>query len=504
MKLLILLAAAICAVPLAAQDVPDLVEIEAPALADSAWQDLTGELRRFAQPLRLGGRLYLSENSSRSDLNLLYQLERASLLISQRRDWESGSNHWNGSLLLDSDRLSLRLGSQNLRFGRGIVLGSGSRALTDSLFSAKNPPSPASYSPLGVSASFRQGHWRGSAFASLQQREAYLDNGEITSLPQTRDNRFNSVQESIAGLAGGYQSKALRAGLLFYWQQYDRPFADPGLKDKLWAASAFAGFRLPANRFDAEFALAGGEPCWLASWQLRLGPFSQTVSHARNAADGQLPYAIHAGILDHTTISDEANFDVSIKLPLRTSLSLRYALNSASASFIDNLSRLIVSAEYRDSLNSVRFSFSKFDGEILPDYIPMVSDIIMNGSKYRFELATTHKSRNRFTHEIKFRYSEQDVVRVLKRMYYFRIATSYKHGLIDLKAGFSSWQSPVSFIVEDELSPEYYSVYGADDTSAFLSASGGGKGWNFSLSAAKSLFRAKDFSLNLRGSLSLF
>src|SRR5690606_37947330 len=147
-----------------------------------------------------------------------------------------------------------------------------------------------------VSASFRQGHWRGSAFASLQQREAYLDNGEITSLPQTRDNRFNSVQESIAGLAGGYQSKALRAGLLFYWQQYDRPFADPGLKDKLWAASAFAGFRLPANRFDAEFALAVGEPCWLASWQLRLGPFSQTVSHSRNAADGQLPYAVSSSL----------------------------------------------------------------------------------------------------------------------------------------------------------------------------------------------------------------
>ena len=97
MKFLFLLAAAICAVPLAAQDVPDLVEIQAPALADSAWQDLTGELRRFAQPLRLGGRLYLSENSSRSDLNLLYQLERASLLISQRRDWESGANHWNVS-----------------------------------------------------------------------------------------------------------------------------------------------------------------------------------------------------------------------------------------------------------------------------------------------------------------------------------------------------------------------------------------------------------------------
>ncbi len=502
MKLLILLAAAICAVPLAAQDVPDLVEIEAPALADSAWQDLTGELRRFAQPLRLGGRLYLSENSSRSDLNLLYQIERASLLISQRRDWESGANHWNGSLLLDSDRLSLRLGSQSLRFGRGIVLGSGSRALTDSLFSAKNPPSPASYSPLGVSASFRQGHWRGSAFTSLQQREALLEGGAIASLPQTRDNRFNSVQESIAGLAGGYQSQALRAGLLFYWQQYDRPFADPDLKDKLWAASGFAGFRLPANRIDAEFALSGGEPCWLASWQLRLGPFSQTVSHARNAEDGQLPYALSSSLLNHASSRQEFNYDLQAKLPLDLTLVLRYALNSGSGFSGDSLSRLIASLRHKSERLDASLTFSSFDRDLVT--LIESSYVSPDRRNYRVDFTGRYQIMKNLSQQVDFHYGLVDQSDYTQNNYRVRLSFAYEITQVKLKAGLNSWQSPRSFILEDELSPDYYSVYGADDTSAFLAASGGGKWWSFSLSAAKSLFRAKDFSLSMRGSLSLF
>lgn len=485
-----------CAGITLAQTTGDLIELETPALADSAWQDFYDELGSLGRNLRLDGRLYMSDTSRYSLHTLGFELTHESLLINHKHDWEEGTNHFNFQIALESDNFQAVLGSYRFRFGRGIISGSGSRSAPDSLFSILRPTSPGTYAPLGVAAKFTRGTYRAALIGSMQERGAELSDGAITYLPATKKDLLGSTKESVFGASCGYVSPHIRGGALLYWQSYDKPFSSGDLDANIWSASLAGTMNYRSHRVDAEFACLKSRLHALASWQYELKNFTQTLAYAKNPAQNQLAYALNPAVLDPGSGRDELSYGLDVSLPFKTRLELLYALNYGSGFSGGPLSRLKAALRYNNAGNSIGLTFYSFDKEII-SLVDSTYEASMPRN-YRFLISGRYQLRPGFYQQLSFTYGLRDLSDYTKNTYRTRITLGYDLGKLRLKAGLTSWQSPNTFLAPNEFSPQYYSICTAEDTAAFASISRSSDHWRVSALAQKSIIDREDFSIVLR------
>ncbi len=496
--LLILCLGVSCA---AAQTLDELVELDAASLSETAWQDLYGQLRQSSRSLRLASRYAYKSSTNYLQSTLLTALPSAELLLNQRQDLESGLNRANFLLSLRTPNLNAQLGSLRFRFGRGLVSGNGSRAVSDSLFSWRAPASPLGYTALGAGLAYLSGSFRAACFASSQDREARLSGEKISSLAVSRSGLLSSTRETLLAGVLGYSRPNWRTAALLYAQRYDRDFAASGLPRELVAASLYAALNLRAHKVDGEVALLQGEPYGFLAWNYSRKNFAQTISYARNAPLPNLAYASSAALLNPDAGRQEFNCDLRLGLRFHTALQLRYSLNTGSSFSGGQQSRLLASANYQNHGNQLRFTLASFDREIISRIDSTY--VVASPRNQRLGLLAKYRFRTCWYQQLDCLYSLVDRQDFRQNTYRFRLALGYDYRNLDLRAGFLSWQSPRSFLVEDDLDPEYYSVCDSDDSALFASASQTFKAWNYSMSVQKSLLHPSDFRLNLRLGVSL-
>lgn len=485
-----------------AQTASDLVELETDALSATAWQDFYRGLDASTRPLALDGRFYFSDASQYSLHSVFCDIGNAEALFNQRRDWKKGNDYSNFRLGVRSSGMEAVIGSYRFRFGRGLILGSGSRAASDSLFGFREPLSPLSYTPLSAGVKLGRGNWRAAVFASGQKREARLSGGLISSLPASRSGQLSSTRENLFGTALGYQAKHWRAGALLYRQNYDKDFTDSALEREIWSGGLCGAFEKGGHSWDAELALVQRDLACLIDWNYRFRSFEQTVSYAHNAQPKQLPYDVSAAVLDKDVGRSELEYGLKVTLPWKTVLQLRYGLNSGSSFTGGTLSRLLAALGYSEKGNYARLSFYGFDSEVIAQADS--SYVVSDPRNFRVLFNARYRFRPRFYQQLDCQYSLTDKKDYTKNTYRFSLAFGYQKAGLDLKAGFLSWQSPLTFLAEDADNPEYYSVYGSDDNALFASAAQKFKRWHYSLSAQESLLRSRDFRIFLRLGLNLF
>ncbi len=482
-----------------AQTSTDLIELDTSALEESAWQDIYRQLDELPLSLKLQSKLYLTDSGSNSLQNILYKLDKESLLLNHKHDWQKDKDYLNFSLKLNAKDIDATLGAYRYQFGKGLV--SGFRSQSDSLFILKDPTTPASYTPLGAAVSLRHKTLRAGIFASFQKRQAHIAEGSILSLPSTRSDLLSTTQENIVGSSLGYSGSRFKAAALLYYRQYDKPFADSLLYQKLWAYSIYGFLRLSAHAISGEAAFLHNDPSCLLSWEYKLKGFTQTLSYAHNGFYGQLPYSVSPAVLNTADERDEYSYSLNIPLPLKTSLLLRYSLNSGSAFSGSYLSRFQAALHYQDSGNSARLTFYSFDREV----ISLVDStyIASSGQNFRLLLFARYYFRPHFFQELDCSYRLEDKADYTQNTYRVSLALGYDRKKLHFKAGFLSWQSPRSFLAEDEFSPDYYSVCTSDDSVLFASAQHQFKRWQISAYVRKSLLHKEDYQFNLSLGLSL-
>jgi hypothetical protein len=479
----------------------ELVELNTDALEDSSWTALYQSLEQLQRPLNLNGRLYLSDSGSYILDSSLYKLADAQLLINHRHDLATRRDDLSLRLGLKTGRLEAVLGSYRFRFGRGILTGGSIRGIPDSLFSLDRANSPADYTQLGAGMIYNYRALRAAAFGSMQKREAYLEDGAILSLPASRRGLLTSARENIFGVSAGVYTPVFQSAAIFYWQEYDKPFADASLEQRLWAAGLYAAMDLPANRISAELALAAGEPGILASWQFKLRNFKQVVSYGRNTNSSLLSYAINPALLNPAKGRDEITYQMQVALPFHTSLQILYALNSGSGFTGGNLARFQASAAFQNGENLLRLTFHSFDREIITFVDSTYS--AASPQNYRVLLTGRYHLKPNFFQQLDLAYTLQDKEDYTQNTYRAGFILGYAYRSLDLKAGIQTWQSPREFLFEDDLNPYYYSICKSEDTALTASASLKQKRWYLSLQGRKSLLEEKDFNVKLQLGLSL-
>lgn len=498
---LVLLLFAISLAP--AQTGAELIELDTATLTETAWQDHLQALLDLDLPLKLDSRLQLDQDGALSLHDALWQGESASLLLNARRDWDKRQTFLAGNTRIRTGTLDAMLGAWRFRFGRGLLLGYGGRSLPDSVFTLQYPGSAATYSPLGAVVKLARGAWRGGVFGSRQEREARLKDGLISSLPQTRTGLLSHTPESIFGATLGWQQKQFQTALLAYYQNYGRDFtASAELQQRILAGSLFALLDLGAHSLDGEAALLDGDLAALLTWQYRSKGFRQTLSYAHNGfSPKQLPYALQPAILNSVAGRDEYSLDLQLALPLKTTVLLRYSLNSGASFSAGPLSRFAASLNYKSAQNTVKLSYYNFDREIITlvdsTYLPL------SPRNHRLELQGKYFIKSTVYQELEFSYSLEDKADYRKNTYRAGLYWGYEPGKLRLKAGFLTWQSPRSFLARDELNTNYYSVCTADDNLLFGTASYALSRLQISASGRKSLLHSGAFELSLRLGISL-
>ncbi|MCB5258651.1 MAG: hypothetical protein LHW47_05790, partial [Candidatus Cloacimonetes bacterium] len=239
---------------LGAQYHDELIELDTPALVDSAWNNFYQELSELGKPLNISNRTYFKVTNSYMQNSLLYEIPDGALILNNKYDLDSGNKNWGLHLDLRTERLNLVLGSYRVRFGRGLVTGTGSRNLVDSPFRLYKPISPSTYSPLGTAFIYQANSWQTLAFASVQNRVAKIKDDRIINLPTTSSDNLSSTQESIFGTAFGVLKNNFQIAALLYRQQYDRAFSDSILVSDLWAYSLYSSLKLPNNNLNLELS----------------------------------------------------------------------------------------------------------------------------------------------------------------------------------------------------------------------------------------------------------
>lgn len=110
---------------LSAQYYDELIELDTPALIDSAWNNFYQELSELEKPLHFSTRVYLRDTINYTLNSLEYEIQQGTLLLNNRYNIDTGNSDWGIHLNLKTDKVNLVLGSYRIRFGRGLVIGTG-------------------------------------------------------------------------------------------------------------------------------------------------------------------------------------------------------------------------------------------------------------------------------------------------------------------------------------------------------------------------------------------
>ncbi len=484
-----------------AQTGEELVELDTENLALSAWQDLYQQLEEFKAPLKQDFRLRLSEGNDYLLSTSWYRRPEQMLLLNLRQDLVQGGTQANFHLQTSSPSTSLMLGSLRCRFGRGLLLGNGSRSLPEKVFSFSLPNSPTLFTPWGGAVQHRYNALHTMLLASSQSRDAGLKDGAISSLPKYRTDSIGSVHENIFAAALGYDTPTLKVGGMAYYQDYDRPFSSADLVSELWAFSGMASLRFERQRLDAEVAVVDGHWQHLISWSYNHKSLRHTISHAINPPQNQLPYALAPGLLNGGSGNSEYSYDAVLPLLKHTTLHLRSSLNHGRSSGSDDLFRLLGALEYKTTATSGRISFQSFSRKIISLRDSTYQSTLPQN--WRFRLTARHYVLPALYQKLDFSYRFEDKVNYDQNIFRFDISLGYGWRDLDLKAGFQTTQSPRSFLIEDLDEPEYYSLSSGDETLLYAAGSMKLKRWRITVSHRQSLLDLSRYQANLRLSLAL-
>jgi hypothetical protein len=487
---------------LSAQSGNEIIELNTAALADSAWQNLYQELAAYTHPIRLDVRISFGNSARYSILTGIYHLQQESVLVNFRHDWLTGVNSLNFRLGIDTGNFKTALGAYRFRFGNGLLSSAASRAPADSLWQICDPASPLSYTPLGIAATYRYNWLNAAVLASYQNREAHISDDLITSLPSTRTGELGIVRESVFGAGFGFSSDYFCVGALVCRQDYDKPFADASLAQRLWTASLASTLDFTTQKLDAEAAWINGHPAVSAIWRMQVKGFSHALSYALNGVPKQVAFAHASALLDNALGRSELGYHFRLSLPLHLDLEARYNLNYGSSFSGGLLSRFIASLKYQNKGNSLALSYADFDKEVITLVdSTYTSDMPRN---YRLRLAGKYYFKKGFYQQLDCAFSLRDRNTFSQNTFRALLAIGADIRKLHLKAGFQSWQSPRTFLIEDELSPEYYSLCTEDDSEVFLLAEQRFKFWSFSVQARKSVLHTQDYNLYAKLSVAPF
>ncbi len=480
---------------LAAQIPEELTELDYAAQSEAAWEQIYQELR--AQPLSIEARTTLAPANYQFQTSASYRIAQAELLLHFSHRQPDGLSAGSFRLAASSPRWNIALGSYRFRFGRGLVSGSASRTQPDSLFSLLEPLSPRNYSPLGAVLVLKHRALRATVFGSVQEREARIDaDGKIQSLPKTRSGGLTTTREDILGLAAGVALPRVQAGGLLYWRQYDRDFAESGTSRALWAGSLYAAFIHNNLRLDGEAVLAEGISSALLACSYKLKNFSQSLSYARNGLPDRLPYALAPGVLSPAASRDEFNGDLSLGLPLHTSLKLRYTLSSGSGFSGGALSRFTGSLGYSDQGSHLKLLFHNYDREI----ISLVDSTYVSSDprNWRFQLSGQIPFLTSFYQRLDFSYTLQDKSDYSRNTYRISFGFGYEHKGWKLGLDYLAWQSAEELWLVDELDPWVLVPESAEDKLLAAGLAWRSGPWRLDIQGRKSLLDRDAYRLGLR------
>ncbi len=480
---------------LGAQIAEELTELDQPAAAESAWEEIYRYLRQ--QPLAIEARAKAAPSLSQFQASAAYRVAKAELLL--HYNYRQKDHVSSGSFLLStrSNSWDTAIGSYRFRFGRGLVSGSASRSAADSLFSLLEPLSPQNFSPQGAALVYKYRALRATCFGSLQDREAKIDaGGRIFSLPKTRSGALSTAQESIFGMAAGVALPRIQAGTLAYWRGYDRDFAETGSSRSLWAGSVYAAWQHGNLRLDGEAALAGGDPSAFLGLGYRLGDFVQSLSYAHNGPKNQLPYSLTPALLSSAAARDELNYELSLGLPFHTSLKLRYTLNSGPGFSGSQLSRFSGSLGYSHQGNILKLLVHSYDREIIS--LVDSSYVAADPRNLRLQLQGRYHFMNHFTQNLEFSYTLTDRSDYSQNTYRVHLGFAYRRDHLELGLAFQAWQSSRDLWQADELDPYSFELLGAEDRLLVADLAWRSGPWRLSLSGRQSLLQISSHQLWLR------
>lgn len=493
MKYLALAWLCLCLTPVFAQISEELPELEIPAQAEEAWEQLFCELRE--QPLSLAGRADLFSKNPQIHLNGRWQLPRAELLALYNRDLNKDLDAFSFRLAVGSNHWDAVLGNYRLRFGRGLALGTSSRSMPDSLFSFQNPLSPRNYGLLGAGAAYRHKALRATVFASMQSREAKLDaEGRIRSIQKSRGEEFSSTTESILGAAAGISLPSVNAGILCQRLEYDREFANPEMSRTHWMASAYAGLKLKRIRLDAETLLQDTHPAAFLNFNYKAAGFEQNISYARNGLQNRLLHALTPALLSKTTDSNEWNFDWAFALPLKSSLKLRYAINNDAGG--SPLSRFIGSLTHSHKQRKFGFLFQSYDSEIITRIDS--SYVSSEPRNHRFRLWGRYPLAGALEQNFDFVYGVQDKKNHSQNSFRAKLGFAYVEKDWKLTLEYLSWQNLHESWQSDEFDPWLQSLCASEDRVLSLDLAWGRGAWKLAVKGTASFLDVKNRGISLR------
>ncbi len=493
MKYLALVWLCVCLTPVFAQIPEELPELEIPAQAEEAWASLFSELRE--QPLALAARSDLFSKNPQIHLNSCWQLPRAELLALYNRDLNKNLDAFSFRLGIGSANWDAVLGNYRLRFGRGLVSGSSSRAQPDSLFSFLDPLSPRNYGLQGAAAAYRHKALRATVFASMQNREAKLDaQGNIRSIQKSRGEEFSTANESILAAAAGISIPRLQAGILCQRLEYDREFVSSELDKTHWTTSVYGSFKIKKIHLDAESVLLDENPAALLNFSYKTGGFEQSISYARNGLQNRLPFALTPALLSKNTDSNEWNFDWAIPLPLKSRLKLRYAINNDAGG--SPLSRFIGSLSHSHGGRQFGFLFQSYDSEIISRIDS--SYVASEPRNHRFRLWGRYPLVGTLQQNFDFVYALQDRQNYSRNSHRAKLGFAYTKKDWKLALEYLSWQNLHQSWQSDEFDPWLQSLCAAEDRVLNLDLAWKRGAWKLSAQGTVSFLDAKNRCLSLR------
>jgi len=485
-----------------AQYYDELIELDTPALVDSAWNNYYQELLELEKPLNISSRIYLQDTNNYCLNSLQYEIPQGILLLNNRYNIDTGNNDWGLHLNLKTERVNLVLGSYRVRFGRGLVCGTGSRKLPDSPFKLYMPTSPSTYTPLGAAFIYQGNSLQTLVFASVQNRVARLKDERITSLPTTNSDNLSHTQENIYGTSVAWVNNSFQIAGLLYRQQYDRAFNDSLLVSNLNAYSLYAALKLPNNQISTELSYANHQLSTILSWNYHLKSFSQTLSYAQNTIYHQFPYALSASILNHNTDRKEINCDLKWNVLTNANLQIHYGINIGPAFSGEPFSRFISSLAYDKRGTRWKLNFYQYDRELITwidsTYISTIPE------HYRIQTTGHLPITTYLFQQFEFSYTLQNKEDYTKNTYHFQYFLGYKKSIWEMRLGYTSWQSPHNFYIADEISPEYYSMCSSEETSISITTGLKFKEATFSLYGEKSLLSSKKYRIRIQLKVSIF
>lgn len=343
---------------------------------------------------------------------------------------------------------NLVLGNYRLRFGKGLVLGTGQ---TESRgMDIREPGSPGYYIAQGAALDLGLKDIGAVVFGSVQNRKVSLRDSLISYLPKSRSDGMDTSREDIAGLALELNRKHLDLGLLVYYQAYDLDFANPDWQQRLFLASVYGRADYKRITLSGELASDQDKANAVLSAELIYPKFKQEIS-VKLLPRKQIPaYAYRQTILSTTNHANEFSYRMRYQAWPR----LQLQLHCLSFQSMDRLSarrsmqRIDAQSVYKDSLNIVRFLVSVFDREIIA--LQDSSYISSRPQHLRFASNIQRQLSSKLDFKLFLRYHLEEKTDYRDNSWYWHARFDFAHKRLKLRWGLSNWQTSKHYSLEPE------------------------------------------------------